>query len=171
MVYVKVTPEAIAYGGAPSLNLSKLLSKDAIASANNVATVEAFRVLSDTTAVSPLLASTKNCTAAVDQCFSFVFPGNVLDLFVEIDTSSTVTQTKRLVLYKDTPVQASKYVLVNASAYQLEYYPLQEKVEFNFATDCTITVRFPLVSYPLQLCLKEIDGDIAACNLFHLVPS
>lgn len=165
MTYIKVTPQTIAFGGAPSLNLSRILSTDASALSSGSASFQPFAVLSDTTSVSPFSATTTNCTDAGDECFSFVFPGNVVDLYVGTDPNST--QTHRLVEDNDTPADATTYVLENATAYQLEYYPLQQNVEFNFSTDCTMILRWSYVLNPFQLCVKEIDDDIAACNLFH----
>src|SRR5271155_5720446 len=80
--YIPIIPEGIAYGGAPSLNLStSILNDDSILS-SGFESVEPFAVLSDSTSVSPFSATTGNCTKAANSCFSFVFPGNGQELNV-----------------------------------------------------------------------------------------
>jgi len=156
--YIQVAPESTVFGGPPLLNLSSPLSDNpSFFDGMVVDFIQPFAVLSDNTRVSPFSATTQNCKDAGDDCFSFAFAVDVGSLMRANGTNVTVTVEGTT----DLPAQATAYVLQNATAYQLEYYPLGQNLQFYLPIDC----RTIMIPDTFTVCVKEIEDDIAACKV------
>jgi len=135
-----------------------------------------FGVLSDYTTVAPFSAPTENCSAAGSKCFSYVFPGTMLRVLLptsyhedgSIESGVPIDQA-----FVNASKESTHFVLANASAYQLEYFPVQQpNIEFN-ATDCVTLLWFGEDWPGLNLCAKDVDDDVVASEIsdwFHAHP-
>ncbi len=87
---------------------------------------------------------------------SFILSGALKDVMY-IDTPFNP-----LVYNLDKRNEATIFVAVNRTAYQLEYFPPAPTSIFNFSTDCTIVGSKDVIA--LAVCIKNVGDDLVAGN-------
>ena len=127
-------------------------------------------VLTDSTSVAPFSSPTGNCSAAGSLCFSYVFPGTMLQALLVTNYFEDGAPQEGIPVYtafNNASKDSTQFILMNASAYQLDYYPVQQpNIAFN-ATDC-VTLAWDGENEPgLNLCAKDVGGDLVAGEISH----
>jgi hypothetical protein len=141
-----------------------------------------LQFLWDPTAAIEAPPVTEQCRNAGDSCYSYIFPGTMqnMELIKPLPGGSTpgnvsnftVSEAIDLEVAPFLPLDyteeerhgATSYIVLNATTYQVEFFPLQESVGFN-NDDCQYLgngdINSPNSPLPVKMCIKGIGEDLA----------
>lgn len=134
---------------------------------------------------------TEQCRNSGDSCSSYIFPGKMENIILEPPQSgytpgnvSNITAVNNpagtpiitLLDYSEKQRRGvTSYIILNATTYHVEFFPLEQSVEFG-ADDCRYLgygdINSSVSPTPVKLCIKSIGEDLAIgmsiiCHSFH----
>ena len=115
-------------------------------------------LLLDPTIAISVTPTANGCTADETNCFAYVLPGQMVSLFADEDGELV----SPLDYFTEQLNGATLYLSVGGPAYQIEYFPMQDDIEFD-SSDCEI---FGAGGSGFKVCLKNNGTDLAAGTLF-----
>jgi hypothetical protein len=144
------------YSGAPPFNVSLAYMSGGLTDIPDTFIADTFSLLQDPSSVATFPPSTPNCTSWSSECFSYVIPGDLQMVQIVGDNNNASSP------WFAPPSGATTFVSLNASAYQLEYFPSQPGISFS-PSDCQGVVWVAVnLTMSFMVCVKNIGNDLVA---------
>jgi hypothetical protein len=115
------------------------------------------RLLLDPTIAISVPPTANSVTIDQTNCFSYVLPGQIFSIFTDNDG----VVLSPLDYSDENRNDATAYLTVSAPAYEIEYFPIQDDIQFEDSDGQMLGYN----SSQFKVCLKNIGAGLAAGNL------